>query len=76
MPTYLAVYKTNAMMYDGGAWMKDPDSHRDEYKFDADSDFEAGRMAEEHIVDIAGKYVQPKVTLEQLMKVEDVKVKQ
>ena len=68
MPEYLAKYRTEAYMFDGGAWMPDPDAHSDEYRFKARSDKEALKKAKEHMKIFQKLYFGPKSTLEQLLK--------
>ncbi len=73
--TYLAKYTTNSSMYDGGAWMPDPEPHKDEYRFQANGDKQAQRLAEEHKRDIGKRYFGPSVTLDSLVRIEDVYLK-
>ncbi|MEK6848149.1 MAG: hypothetical protein AABX65_00770 [Nanoarchaeota archaeon] len=72
MNNYIAKYRTNAYMFDGGAWMPDPEPHSDERVFRAKSSREARKMAEERKIEIGQRYYRARVTLESLFKVEEV----
>jgi len=74
MPEYEARYMTTAYMYDG-AWMPDPESHNDTYRFKAKNEDDAHRIAHEHIKEIEARYIYPHVKLEELVRVKNVKLK-
>jgi len=74
MPEYLARYTVKALMYDG-AWMPDPEPHKPEFRFEAKNDFEARKIAEEHMDTFEKDYFHPIPTLDQILKVEDVLLK-
>ncbi len=70
MPKYQAKYTVKAMMCDGGCWVPDLDSHNPEHSFDAKDDDEAQKLAEEHKSVLRKDYFGPKITLDELLKVE------
>lgn len=74
MPKYLAKYTFTSVMCDGGCWVPDLETHIEEYKFDAKTDDEARKIAEEHKYSVGSNYFGPKVTLEFLMQIKEVKV--
>lgn len=76
MPQYLAKYTVNADMFDGGAWMPDPEPHKPEYIFSAKDDDEARRLAEAHMRTFNEKYFGPSSTLDQLLQIAEVKIKE
>ena len=72
MKKYLAKYTTRAAMFDGGAWMPDPDSHHDEFRFEADNDGEAQKRAHEQKAVIAKQYFGSNITLDSLDQVREI----
>lgn len=75
MPEYLAKYTVKSIMYDGGAWFPDPDPHYHEHLFEARDGTEAKKMAEEYKSSIGKEYFGPRITLDSLLKVENVDLK-
>ncbi len=72
MPEYLAKYTTRAAMFDGGAWMPDQEPHYDEYRFEAENDEKAQKVADGHKAVIARNYFGPNITLDSLDKVKEI----
>lgn len=75
MPRYLAKYTIRAMMFDG-AWMQDPEAHHAEHKYIAENDAAAVKIAEDHKKAVGSNYFGPRVTLDQLLKIEEVEIKE
>ena len=46
MEQYMAEYTINASMFDGGAWMPDPEPHQESHSFDAADDTDAVKKQE------------------------------
>lgn len=74
MPHYEAKYTTNTFMFDGGAWMPDPEPHKDTYKFKARNNEEALTTAEQHKIEIGRKYFGADVTLDELLKITPIEL--
>lgn len=74
MPEYLAKYTTRAAMFDGGAFMPDPEPHYDEYRFEAETDGDAAKIAEEYKSTLGKEYFGSAITLDSLDQVKPVKV--
>ena len=74
MQKYLAKYTTKASMFDGGAFMEDPEPHQNEYRFEASDEETARRKAQEHIRDINKDLFSPSTTLDSLMEVKPVQL--
>ena len=72
MKNYLAVYSIKSSMFDGGAWMPDPEPHREEYRFEASDDGDARKKSEEHSRMFRKIYFGPQTTLESLMEVREL----
>ena len=72
MTTYLAKYTTKAAMFDGGAWMSDPEPHKDEYRFEADNDSKAQEMAKAQQAVIAKQYFGSNIALDSLDQVREM----
>lgn len=74
MTEYHAKYIIKASMMDGGVWMPDPDAHIKEYRFSAESDAEAQRIAEEYKPVLARDYFGPSITLDSLCEIREIKI--
>jgi len=74
MTEYLAKYRIESYMFDGGAWMPDPDARIREHRFEAGNDEEARKIAIEHMKDFKKLYFSPTSRLEQLLRIEEVKI--
>ena len=74
MEKYLAKYTVRASMFDGGAFMPDPEPHKLEYLFEAKDETDAKKLAEEHRTTFNSRYFSPTSTLDQLLKVENVQL--
>ena len=74
MPKYQAKYTFTSVMCDGGCWVPDLETHMEEYKFDAKTDDEAKKIADEHKYSVGKNYFGPKVSLESLMQIKEVQV--
>ncbi len=74
MVEYLAKYTVRAYMFDGGAWMPDPEPHKVEYRFKAKTYEAAKKIAREHTSTFKDIYFGPCSTLDQLLKIEEVKL--
>lgn len=72
MPEYIANYSTNTYYYDGGAFLPDPDLVQNEYRFAAEDNKDAKRLAREHISAIDRQYFGPRTTLDRLLRVEEI----
>ncbi|MBI4016826.1 MAG: hypothetical protein HY363_03985 [Candidatus Aenigmarchaeota archaeon] len=76
MQEYEARYTTFAGIFDGGCIMPDPEPHKDMYRFKAKSEAEARTIAQQYVVEVAGKYFGvEKVSLDELVQVKSVKLK-
>ncbi|MFH1073213.1 MAG: hypothetical protein V1743_07335 [Nanoarchaeota archaeon] len=83
LQNYLATYTVRANMFDGGCWMPDPEPHHIEYGFSIDraqykskkaAEARANEMAEEHKSVIRKDYFGPSITLDRLLRVDEVAV--
>ncbi len=71
MPKYLAQYKINAFEYSFGGW--EPYEDRKEFKFDAENEDEAKKIAEEHRREIRRKkLIGGNATLESLLEIKKI----
>lgn len=75
MAKYLAKYSVLVDMFDGGAWMPDPEPRKPEHYFEADNDKEASRIAEGYMKTFKDTYFNPTSKLDSLLKIEDVELK-
>ncbi len=75
MQTYLARYTVWADMYDGGAFMPDPEPHKPEYRFDVDNKEKARKVAEDYIPELAKRFFGPRITLDELLEINEVELK-
>lgn len=75
MAEYLANYTVWADMFDGGAWMPDPEPRKPEYRFSANNDEEARKIAEKHMKTFRETYFNPSSKLDSLLRIDDVVLK-
>ncbi len=71
MPQYLAKYNVVASQYDGG-YIAGKFSEHTEARFEASDDKKAIALAQEHIPELNKKYLEPEITLEELLEIRPV----
>lgn len=74
MKNYLAQYTIKAAMFDGGAWMPDPEPHKREHSFQAQDSEQAKTMAEAHRLVLTKEYFGPMITLDRLVETTEIRL--
>ena len=72
MLKYLAKYTIKAAMFDGGAWMPDPETHHQERHILAEDDADAKKRAEGYKSEVGKGYYGPSVSLDSLIQMKEV----